>query len=433
MFRIRGRTYLRAFTIAAWLKCERGRKTSMKQTKRSTWVEYYRDVAFCVSMRSKDPSLQVGCVTVHPKSLRILSAGYNGFPPGTPNKDENWRKGKKDDLVVHAEANTVLLAGQADLEGSIAFVTMYPCRECAKMLIAKGVRKVYYLSLKKKYQADSTAIFKEADVEVVPIKRGDDTTLEDYGNHLIQKVSFVMQQNTTPGEPNGTYKALKKSTKELRSSDLQSPWPRELMGKILLDKWTDYFLFLALIASTRSLENPQGAILIDSKTLKISALSYNGYPRGVSNDNADDWMKLSALTNAICLRFSEGHDFIAFSTHFPKLHEVKNLAQAQVKRLYFIWPKTLEGDDEKALQIMKDSGMEVVPMDVPDLEKLGEAIKYTIGSLKEAEKGLSSGDWPSYTWTEYDLQPERHRWKPKQTPEARTCSGAHSTYLNDSI
>ena len=72
-------------------------------------------------------------------------------------------------------------------------------------------------------------------------------------------------------------------------------------------------------------------------------------------------------------------------------------------------------------------------MDVPDLEKLGEAIKYTIGSLKEAEKGLSSGDWPSYTWTEYDLQPERQRWKPEQTPKARTCSGAHSTYYNDSI
>ena len=65
---------------------------------------------------------------------------------------------------------------------------------------------------------------------------------------------------------------------------------------------------------------------------QISALSYNGYPRGVSNDNADDWMKLSALTNAICLRFSEGRDFIAFSTHFPKLHEVKNLAQVRITR-----------------------------------------------------------------------------------------------------
>ena len=79
---------------------------------------------------------------------QILSTGYNGFPPGTPNKDENWEKGKKDDLVVHAEANAVLLAGQADLEGSIAFVTMYPCRECAKMLIAvsdvENIRITWY-------------------------------------------------------------------------------------------------------------------------------------------------------------------------------------------------------------------------------------------------------------------------------------------------
>ena len=30
----------------------------------------------------------------------------------------------------------MLLAGQADLEGSIAFVAMFPCRECAKMVIA---------------------------------------------------------------------------------------------------------------------------------------------------------------------------------------------------------------------------------------------------------------------------------------------------------
>lgn len=65
-----------------------------------------------------------------------------------------------------------------------------------------------------------------------PIKRGEDTTLEDYGNYLIQKVSFVMQQNTTPGEPNGAYKALWDSTEELRSRDLQSLWPRELMGKV---------------------------------------------------------------------------------------------------------------------------------------------------------------------------------------------------------
>ena len=67
---------------------------------------------------------------------QILSVGYNGFPPGTPNEDKYWNKEAKHDFVVHAEANAVLLAGQADLEGSIAFVTMFPCLECAKMLIA---------------------------------------------------------------------------------------------------------------------------------------------------------------------------------------------------------------------------------------------------------------------------------------------------------
>lgn len=77
-----------------------------------------------------------------------MSAGYNGFPPGTPNKDENWEKKAKHTFVVHAEANAVLLAGQADLEGSIAIVAMFPCRECAKMLIAvsdiENIHATYY-------------------------------------------------------------------------------------------------------------------------------------------------------------------------------------------------------------------------------------------------------------------------------------------------
>ena len=70
--------------------------------------------------------------------------------------------------------------------------------------------------------------------------------------------------------------------------------------------------------------------LIFLSNFQTLALSYNGYPRGVSNDEADDSMQVSALTNAVCLRFSEGRNFIAFSTHFPKLHEVKNLAQVRI-------------------------------------------------------------------------------------------------------
>lgn len=289
------------------------------------------DLAFCVSMRSKDPKRMVGCVIVHPESLRILSMGYNGFPPGTENTEENWglESKEKAHLVVHAEANAVILAGQADLEGSIAFVTMFPCLECAKMLIAKGIRKVYYLSMKEEYQKKSFPLFKAAEVEVVLLKRG--STLEEFEKNLMDKVDILLNQGKEkPVESNETYKELLEKNKHKREDDLESPWPRKLIkDEILKDKWKDYFLFLALIASTRALKSDkeyyQGAILIDSKTLK-----------------------------------------------------------AQVKNLYFIWPKILGGDDKKSLQIMECAKMKVVPMDLPNSNNIKEAISKTIKKLKNA-------------------------------------------------
>ena len=63
------------------------------------------------------------------------------------------------------------------------------------------------------------------------LRRGEDTTLQDFEDDLIQKVEFVLG-NTLPGEPTGAYKALRESTEELRSNDLASPWPRELKKKV---------------------------------------------------------------------------------------------------------------------------------------------------------------------------------------------------------
>jgi len=78
--------------------------------------------------------------------LQILSIGYNGFPPGISNSGENWSDEQKNDLVVHAEANAVLLKGGANLENSIAFVTLFPCEECAKILIQVGRELCYRFS-----------------------------------------------------------------------------------------------------------------------------------------------------------------------------------------------------------------------------------------------------------------------------------------------
>ena len=78
--------------------------------------------------------------------LQILSIGYNGFPPGIANSGENWSDEQKNNLVVHAEANAVLLKGTANLENATAFVTLFPCEDCAKMLIQVSRELCYALS-----------------------------------------------------------------------------------------------------------------------------------------------------------------------------------------------------------------------------------------------------------------------------------------------
>ena len=46
--------------------------------------------------------------------------------------------------VVHAEANALLNKNTATVEGASVYVTMFPCNECAKLLIQAGIREVVY-------------------------------------------------------------------------------------------------------------------------------------------------------------------------------------------------------------------------------------------------------------------------------------------------
>ena len=46
-----------------------------------TWDEYFMGIAYLSSLRSKDPSTQVGACIVS-NDNRILSIGYNGAPNG---------------------------------------------------------------------------------------------------------------------------------------------------------------------------------------------------------------------------------------------------------------------------------------------------------------------------------------------------------------
>ena len=127
-----------------------------------SWDEYFMGVAKLSSLRSKDPSTQVGACIVSDDN-RILSIGYNGAPNGFEDKYFPWeREGvpleTKYLYVCHAEMNAILnfRGNKKDLEGAKLYVDLFPCNECAKLIIQSGIKKVIYLS--DKYKDDDKFI-----------------------------------------------------------------------------------------------------------------------------------------------------------------------------------------------------------------------------------------------------------------------------------
>ena len=116
------------------------------------WDEYFMAIAKLSAMRSKDPSTQVGACIVS-RDNRILSIGYNGAPNGFDDEKFPWgRDGEildtKYPYVCHAEMNAILnyRGSKKDLENSKIYVDLFPCNECAKIIIQSGIKEVIYLS-----------------------------------------------------------------------------------------------------------------------------------------------------------------------------------------------------------------------------------------------------------------------------------------------
>lgn len=128
------------------------KEINKQRTNYLTWDEFFMGVSKLAAMRSKDPSTQVGACIVGSDN-RILSIGYNGTPNGIEDKDFPWdREGEpletKYLYVCHAEMNAILnyRGSRKELEGAKIYVDLFPCNECAKLIIQSGIREVIYLS-----------------------------------------------------------------------------------------------------------------------------------------------------------------------------------------------------------------------------------------------------------------------------------------------
>jgi dCMP deaminase len=124
----------------------------MKNDKRKDyldWDETFMLMSNLIAMRSKDPSTQVGACIVDDNNV-VVGLGYNGFPRGCHDDELPWcREGETLDVkyayVVHAEANAIMNASDSVRDCRI-YVNLFPCNECAKMIVQSGIKEVIYVS-----------------------------------------------------------------------------------------------------------------------------------------------------------------------------------------------------------------------------------------------------------------------------------------------
>lgn len=137
------------------------------------WDRRFMELAGFIAQWSKDPSTKVGAVIVDPRNKRIVATGFNGFPFGVEDTAERLEdRAVKYEMVVHAETNALMFAGE-QANGCTVYVTpLPPCARCAVLLIQAGIKRVVSPTPDtskepwKTQFAISSQMFREARVEV---------------------------------------------------------------------------------------------------------------------------------------------------------------------------------------------------------------------------------------------------------------------------
>ena len=149
--------------------------------KRSSWDQYFMEIAELVSSRSTCLRRQVGAVLVRDK--HIISTGYNGAPRGVTHcldmgclrQQLGIPSGERHEMCrgTHAEQNAIIQAALhgVSTSGATLYCTHQPCILCAKMLINAGVETIVFRGA----YPDKLALelFNEAGVELIQWEPGE--------------------------------------------------------------------------------------------------------------------------------------------------------------------------------------------------------------------------------------------------------------------
>jgi len=109
---------------------------------RPAWDDVWMDFAKTISRRSYDPRHQVGAVVITEDNCQVLSIGYNGNYAGGPNEVESTEPGASG--MIHAEINALIKLDYNNPKNKKLYLTLSPCRACAKAIVNSGIAEVIY-------------------------------------------------------------------------------------------------------------------------------------------------------------------------------------------------------------------------------------------------------------------------------------------------
>mgnify|MGYP001387612895 CR=1 FL=1 len=129
---------------------------------RPSWDEIWMEFAHSIAKRSYDPRFQVGAVVVTEDNSQVLAVGYNGNYAGGPNEVESENPGQSG--LLHAEINALLKMDYNNPKKKKLYLTLSPCRMCAKAIINSGIKEVVYAESYR--DVSGLNLLKECGIEV---------------------------------------------------------------------------------------------------------------------------------------------------------------------------------------------------------------------------------------------------------------------------
>lgn len=113
--------------------------------KRKLQKDYvYMNIAEQIGSLSHCKRKQVGAILV--KDENIISTGFNGTPTGMDNCCEDSESNETLWYTLHAETNCISKIAKSTLssEGSTLYITLSPCKNCAKLILQAGITKILF-------------------------------------------------------------------------------------------------------------------------------------------------------------------------------------------------------------------------------------------------------------------------------------------------